>query len=38
VFNEAIQDGKTVSVIKTDTFYHLGTKEDISMFLGDPIE
>ena len=38
VFNEAIKDGKTVSVIKTDTFYHLGTKEDISMFLGEPSE
>lgn len=36
VFNEAIQDNKKINIIETETFYHLGTEEDIKLFLGDP--
>jgi choline kinase len=36
VFNEAIKDNKRISVFETETFYHLGTEEDIKMFLGEP--
>lgn len=33
VLNEAIQDNKKVTAIKAEKFYHLGTKEDISLFM-----
>lgn len=35
VFNEAILDGKSISTIYAQSFYHLGTKEDIELFEKD---